>query len=71
MEGRVADTLHPTPLFGWAEHAVPDVVHVDVQIASDRELLDLLKIDAAPAEVQILRHRKGYVVLRRNSEADP
>ena len=41
---------------------VPDVVHVDVQMASDRELLDLLKIDAAPAEVQILRHRKGYVV---------
>jgi hypothetical protein len=59
------------PVLGWAEQAIPNITDADLQMASDRELLDLLKIDAAPAEVQILRHRKGYVVLRRNSEVDP
>ena len=57
---------HPScPILGWAEHVIPDVVHVDVQKATDQELLSLLKIDIASGEAQILRHKKGYVVLRR------
>jgi hypothetical protein len=37
-----------------------------MQKASDQELFSLLKIDVAPSDVEILRHRRGYVVLRRN-----
>jgi hypothetical protein len=48
------------PVLGWAEHAV----HLDVQSATDQELLDLLKLDGRPCDVRILRHRKGYLVLR-------
>jgi hypothetical protein len=53
------------PVLGWAEHVISEIVRVDVQKATDQELLDLLKIEVLPADVQILRHRKGYIVLRR------
>ena len=34
--------------------------------ATDEELLQLLKIDAVPAKVDIRRHNSGYVVIRHN-----
>jgi hypothetical protein len=36
----------------------------DRVLGTDEELLGLLKIDAAPAEVQIDRHASGYVVMK-------
>lgn len=55
-------------VLGWAEH----VFHGEhaafqenfVLTASDEELLHILRIDAAPAEVRINRHWSGYVVTR-------
>ncbi len=52
------------PVLGWAEHVGP----MDGQTDGDR--LRLLKINAAPAEVAILRHHGGYVVLQRSAAAD-
>jgi hypothetical protein len=46
------------PVLGWAEHIS------DLQ-KSDSELLSLLKISATPADVEIRRHKTGYVVLQR------
>jgi hypothetical protein len=55
-----ADTA--CPLLGWAEHIwQPEDL---VATASDRQLLDLLRIAAPPADVTIVRHHMGYVVLR-------
>jgi hypothetical protein len=55
------------PVLGWAEHVSAEMIHLDIQTATDQELLSQLKIDVAPADVLILRQKKGYVVLRRNS----
>jgi hypothetical protein len=51
------------PVLGWAEH----VRNNDSGMApeTDAELLKSLKIDAAPPDVDIRRHKGGYVVLRR------
>lgn len=55
-------------VLGWAEHVFHGE-HAGTQknfvlTASDEELLHLLRIDAAPAEVRIDRHWSGYVVTR-------
>jgi hypothetical protein len=59
------------PVLGWAEHVVvPGHVRVGddfVLGASDDELLKLVKIRALPSEVNIYRHQKGFVVLRRGA----
>jgi hypothetical protein len=39
-----------------------------VSAASDDELLEFLKIRASPSEVDIYRHPRGFVVLRRDSQ---
>lgn len=59
------------PVLGWAEHVVWQGTRrlpADfVLAASDDELLRLLSIQASPAEVEIYRHKEGFVVLRRGT----
>lgn len=50
------------PVLGWAEHVRLGDEYL--QTASDAELLALMNIPAAPAEVRIARHSSGFVVLR-------
>jgi hypothetical protein len=50
------------PILGWAEHLGGDDAFVDA--SSNMQLLNLLHIQASPADVTILRHRRGFVVLR-------
>jgi hypothetical protein len=59
------------PVLGWAEH----ILYRDnkrlkddfVFTASNGELLQFLKIRAPPSEVDIYRHKYGFVVLRRGT----
>ena len=54
------------PVMGWAEHVL---LGDDFLIrATDAELLRLLKIDATPAEVDVRRHKSGFVVLSRGPQ---
>ena len=48
-------------VLGWAEHLNDS----KVLVASDEELLFLLKIDAVPSDVKILRRSTGFAVTRR------
>jgi hypothetical protein len=48
-------------VLGWAEHLNDS----DVLIATNEELLFLLKIEAIPSDVKILRHSTGFAVIRR------
>jgi hypothetical protein len=52
------------PVLGWAEH----VRRGDdfMARATDATLLEMLKIQASPAEVDVRRHHSGFVVLRRS-----
>ncbi len=53
------------PVLGWAEHVRLGDEYL--QTASDAELLALMNIPAAPAEVRIARHSSGFVVLRADA----
>jgi hypothetical protein len=59
------------PVLGWAEHVAyrgnERLAWDFVLKASDDELLRLLKIRALPSEVDIYRHRGGFVVLRHGT----
>lgn len=59
------------PVLGWAEHVAyrgnERLAGDFVQKVSDDELLQLLKIRALPSEVDIYRHIRGFVVLRRGT----
>jgi hypothetical protein len=61
----------PCPVLGWAEHVAyrgKERLEDDfVLAASDDELLHMLKISARPSEVDIYRHARGFVVLRRGT----
>ena len=48
------------PVVGWAEHLSPNVL----KTKTDEELLSLLRIASSPADVEVRRHRSGFVVLR-------
>jgi hypothetical protein len=48
-------------VLGWAEHLNDS----EVLRASNQELLFLLKIEAVPSDVEIVRHSTGFVVTRR------
>lgn len=48
------------PVLGWGEHMPMDG-------AADAQLLQWLKLEAAPGEVRIWRSRSGYVVLRADA----
>jgi hypothetical protein len=66
------DPSHSTcPVLGWAEHvAYRGNEHLAwdfVLTASSDELLRLLKIRALPTEVDIYRHKGGFVVLRHGT----
>ena len=58
------------PVLGWAEHIFRSP-HSDVQVgyyvlnAPAEELLRVVKINASPPEVNIVRHWSGFVVTRR------
>jgi hypothetical protein len=47
------------PVLGWAEH------NWDWQEMADKELLKLLRIEASPDDVEIIRHESGFVILTR------
>jgi len=61
------------PVLGWAEHVfwrgMERLPGDFVQKASAEELLQLLKIQAAPSEVDIRRYTSGFVVLKRGAFA--
>lgn len=61
------------PVLGWAEHVFyrgNERLKDDLAMAgSDEELLKLMKIRALASEVDIYRHKRGFVVLRRGSLA--
>ena len=61
------------PVLGWAEHVFyrgnKRLEDEFVSTASDDELLQLLKIRALPSQVDIYRHRTGFVVLRRGTRS--
>jgi hypothetical protein len=57
----IADGDAACPVLGWAENLDPSVV----KNAGPGELLQILKIDAATADVDIERQKSGYVVLRK------
>ena len=48
------------PVLGWAEHSW------DWQEMADKELLKLLRIEASLDDVEIIRHKTGFVVLTRH-----
>jgi hypothetical protein len=51
------------PVLGWAEHVL--LGDDFPSLAPDAELLRVLKIDAAPDEIEIRRHKSGFVLLKR------
>ena len=59
------------PVLGWAEHVAwrgnEPLAGDFVLAATVDELLQFLKIRALPSEVDIFRHQKGFVVLRRGA----
>ncbi len=55
------------PVLAWAEHVL--LGHDFTRSAADAELLKLVKVEAAPGEVEIRRHRSGFVVLKRGATA--
>ena len=50
------------PVLGWAEHAGA------LKALDDHELLRLLKVDASPDDVDIVRHQRGFVILKRRPD---
>ncbi len=48
----------PCPVLGWAEHTGDGE-------KSDGDLLALMKIEAAPGEAGVVRHKNGFVILKR------
>jgi hypothetical protein len=46
------------PILGWAEHAW------DWKDMKDGDLLRLLKIEASAEDVQTIRHKSGFVILK-------
>lgn len=61
------------PVIGWSEHFLP--VEGYNQSMPDEALLARLRLDVLPGDVEIIRHKSGYVVLKagtRNAQAaDP
>jgi len=55
----LAAAISPCPVLGWAEHAW------SWEELKDSDLLRLLKIEASPDEVNVLRHFRGFVILKR------
>jgi hypothetical protein len=66
----LAATDTKCPVLGWAEHIFRSP-YSDVQVgyfvpnAPAEELLRIAKIKASPREVNIDRHRSGFVITRR------
>ena len=61
VEGRILALRDAhCPVVGWAEHLSPNVL----KTKTDEELLSLLRIASSPADVEVRRHRSGFVVLR-------
>jgi hypothetical protein len=60
------------PVLGWAEHVAylgnQRLADDFVLTASEDELLQLLKIRSPSSEVDIYRHKGGFVVLRRGTQ---
>jgi hypothetical protein len=50
------------PILGWAEHAGA------LKALDDHELLRLLKVEASPDDVDIVRHVRGFVILKRHGD---
>jgi hypothetical protein len=55
------------PVLAWAEHVL--LGHDFTTRAVDTELLKLVKVEASSTEVEIHRHRSGFVVLKRGASA--
>jgi hypothetical protein len=50
------------PVLGWAEEPHPADF---MRRATDGDVMELMKIEASPPEVEIWRHRTGFVILQR------
>ncbi len=48
------------PVLGWAEHTR------ELKRLNDSEVLKLLKIEASADSVEFVRHRTGFVILKRD-----
>jgi hypothetical protein len=58
----VSPAATPCPVLGWAEH------NWEVSKATDAELVQFLKIEASPDEVDVRRHDTGFVVLKHSPQ---
>jgi hypothetical protein len=54
----LAAATSPCPVLGWSEHSW------SWEELKDSDLLRLLKIEASPDEVDVLRHFRGFVILK-------
>jgi hypothetical protein len=52
------------PVLGWAEEPHPADY---MRRATDEDVMQLMKIDGSPSQVEILRHPTGFVILRQRS----
>jgi hypothetical protein len=57
----MSPAMTPCPILGWAEHLTRDFM----SHATDADLVNFLKIAAAPEDVYVRRHSTGFVVLKR------
>jgi hypothetical protein len=58
----ISPAMTPCPVLGWAEHIWEEE---DFSQATDADLVQFLKIEASPDEVDVRRHSTGFVVLKR------
>ena len=58
----IPPAMTPCPVLGWAEHIAEEE---DFSQATDADLVQFLKIEASPGEVDVHRHNTGFVVLKR------
>jgi hypothetical protein len=58
----IPPAMTPCPVLGWAEHIAEEE---DFSQATDADLVQFLKIEASPDEVDVHRHNTGFVVLKR------
>ena len=59
----ISPAMTPCPVLGWAEHIMSEGDFISQD--TDADLVQLLKIEASPQEVDVRRHRTGFVVLKR------
>jgi hypothetical protein len=57
----ISPAMTRCPVLGWAEHLTRDFM----SHATDADLVNFLKIEAAPEDVYVRRHSTGFVVLKR------